>query len=174
MSNSAAAKPVIRAATAADLRRIAEIYAHWVTTSAVTFELTPPDETAWRHRFDAVVAAGLPFLVAELDGAVAGYAHCSPWKPREAYRRTAEDSIYLAPEAIGRGAGGVLLDALLDDCAAAGLREVLAVVVDTGNAASLELHGRRGFTEAGRLRRVGFKHGRWLDTVLLQRSLAPE
>jgi phosphinothricin acetyltransferase len=167
------AKPVIRAATTVDLGRIAGIYAHWVATSTATFELTPPDETAWRHRFDAVVSAGLPFLVAEVDDAVAGYAYCSRWKPREAYRRTVEDSIYLAPEATGRGAGGLLLDALLDHCAAAGLREVLAVVVDTGDPTSLELHRRRGFTEAGRLRRVGFKHGRWLDTVLLQRSITP-
>jgi L-amino acid N-acyltransferase YncA len=104
-------------------------------------------------------------------GGVVGYAYCSPWKPRPAYRQTVEDSIYVAPWAGRRGAGGLLLAALLDGCAAAGVREVIAVIADSGDPASVQLHSRHGFQPAGRLTRVGFKHGSWLDTVLMQRSL---
>ena len=96
---------------------------------------------------------------------------CSQWKTRPAYRHTVEDSVYVAPHAVGRGVGGRLLDALLDECARSGIREVVAVIVDADGAASLALHRNRGFVDAGRLTAVGFKHGRWLDTVLLQRSL---
>jgi phosphinothricin acetyltransferase len=102
-----------------------------------TFELDPPDRAEWQRRFDAVVGSGLPFLTAMLDGSVAGYAYCGPWKPRPAYRHTVEDSVYLAPGAVGRGVGGKLLDALLDHCARAGVREVIAVIVDAGGAASI-------------------------------------
>jgi hypothetical protein len=104
-------------------------------------------------------------------GVVAGYAYCSPWKSRPAYRHTVENSIYVAPWAGRRGAGGLLLAALLDGCVVAGVREVIAVIADTGDPASVQLHTRHGFLPAGRLTRVGFKHGSWLDTVLLQRSL---
>ncbi|MDT7660757.1 MAG: hypothetical protein QOD04_313, partial [Pseudonocardiales bacterium] len=104
-------------------------------------------------------------------GVVAGYAYCSPWKSRPAYRHTVENSIYVAPWAGRRGAGGLLLAAPLDGCAVAGVREVIAVIADTGDPASVQLHTRHGFLPAGRLTRVGFKHGSWLDTVLLQRSL---
>ncbi|PXY32689.1 acetyltransferase [Prauserella muralis] len=162
---------VVREAVVADLSAITGIYAHYVTASVATFELEPPDEAEWRRRFAGITGAGLPFLVSEQEGRVAGYAYCSPWKPRPAYRQTVEDSIYLAPSALGRGLGGRLLDGLLGRCSALGIREVIAVVADSGDPASAALHRRRGFTDAGRLRRVGFKHGRWLDTVLLQRSL---
>lgn len=155
-----------------DLETIAEIYAHYVRTGVATFELDAPDVAELGRRFDAVTAAGLPFLTATLDDAVAGYAYCTPWKARPAYRQTVEDSVYLAPTAVGHGIGGRLLDALLDDCARTGIREVIAVIVDADGAASVALHRSRGFIEAGRLKAVGFKHGRWLDTVLLQRSLA--
>jgi L-amino acid N-acyltransferase YncA len=156
-----------------DLDAIAEIYRHYVAHTEVTFELRAPDRRAWSRRYWAIAAAGLPFLVAELDGAVAGYAYCTPWKPREAYRHTAEDSIYLARWATGRGVGGELLAELLTAASAAGVRELIAVIADTGDPASVTLHDRHGFAEVGRLRRVGFKHGRWLDTVLMQRSLCP-
>jgi phosphinothricin acetyltransferase len=153
---------------------IAEIYAHYVDTSTVTFELTAPDEVEWARRFAEIADAGLPFLVAELDGKLAGYAYCAPWKTRPAYRQTVEDSIYLAPWAAGRGLGGLLLDELLTRSTAADIREVIAVIADTGtNGASTALHRRRGFAEIGRLTNVGFKHERWLDTLLLQRSLHP-
>ncbi|MEU3272414.1 N-acetyltransferase family protein [Saccharomonospora sp. NPDC006951] len=161
----------MRAATEDDLASIAEIYAHYVTTSLSTFELRPPDRPEWERRFAAITDAALPFLVTENDGLVAGYAYCGVWKPRPAYRHTVEDSIYLAPWATGKGIGGALLDALLDACTARGIREVIAVIADSGENASLRLHRGRGFIEAGRLRRVGFKHGRLVDTLLLQRSL---
>jgi L-amino acid N-acyltransferase YncA len=177
----------IRPAEASDLGAVERIYAHYVSNTTVSFELEPPDAAAWRDRFAKVTEAGLPFLVAELPedgvpgdglagdglagGGVAGYAYCSPWKPRPAYRHTVEDSIYVAPWAGRRGAGGMLLAALLDGCAAAGVREVIAVIADTGDPASVQLHIRHGFLPAGRLTRVGFKHGSWLDTVLMQRSL---
>jgi phosphinothricin acetyltransferase len=143
-----------------------------VQTGVATFELTAPDAQEWQRRLHAVTAAGLPFLTATLEDRIAGYAYCGPWKSRPAYRHTVEDSIYVAPDAVGRGVGGLLLDALLADCARAGVREVIAVIVDADGEASLALHRTRGFTDAGRLTAVGFKHGRWLDTVLLQRSLA--
>jgi phosphinothricin acetyltransferase len=113
-----------------DLASIAEIYAHYVDTSTVTFELTAPDQAEWARRFAGIVDAGLPFLVAELDGKPAGYAYCAPWKTRPAYRQTVEDSIYLAPWAAGRGLGGLLLDELLTRSAAADIREVIAVIAD--------------------------------------------
>jgi L-amino acid N-acyltransferase YncA len=162
----------IRPTVAADLDAIGDIYAHHVRTGVATFELDPPNAAELRRRFDAVTAEGLPFLTAELDGEVAGYAYCGPWKARPAYRHTVEDSVYLAPHSVGRGIGGRLLDTLLDDCAKAGIREIIAVIADADGAASLALHRSRGFVDAGRLKAVGFKHGRWLDTVLLQRSLA--
>ena len=161
-----------RAATVDDLDAIAEIYRHYVATSIATFEMSPPDAAEWRRRFAAITEAGLPFLVTERDGVVAGYAYCGPWKSRPAYSSTVEDSVYVAPSAIGKGCGTELVRALLDACTAAGIREVIAVIADTGDPASVELHRRCGFIEAGRLTRVGFKHGRYVDTLLLQRTLA--
>lgn len=156
-----------------DLDAIGEIYAHHVRTGVATFELTPPDRAEWDRRLHTATANNLPFLTARLNGSVAGYAYCTPWKARPAYRYTVEESIYLDRAATGRGIGGALLDMLLQQCASAGIRQVLAVVVDAGDTAapSLALHRGRGFVEAGRLRAVGFKHELWLDTVLLQRSL---
>jgi phosphinothricin acetyltransferase len=161
----------IRSAGQADLAEIAAIYAPYVTATVVTFETEVPSAEAWNDRFRTVTEAGLPFLVAELDGAVVGYAYCGPWKTRPAYRYTAEDSIYLAPRARGRGLGGRLLDRLITTAGAAGLRELLAVIADTGDPASAALHRSRGFVDAGRLTGVGHKHDRWLDTMILQRSL---
>ena len=162
---------VIRQTTSDDLEAIATIYAHHVQTSVATFELTPPDPQELQRRLQAITGDGLPFLTAIRDGRVAGYAYCSPWKTRPAYRYTVEDSIYIAPDAVGCGVGGLLLDALLTECTGAGVREVIAVIVDVDGTASLALHRNRGFVDAGRLTAVGFKHGRWLDTLLLQRSL---
>ena len=163
--------PTIRPARHSDLPAVGAIYAHYVTGTAVTFELDPPDQQAWSHRFRAAAEQGLPFLVAELEGEVGGYAYCTPWKPRPAYRGTVEDSIYVAPWASRRGLGTALLGALLSTCSAARVREVIAVIVDTGDPASAELHRRHNFVLAGRLTGVGFKHGRRLDTLLFQRSL---
>jgi phosphinothricin acetyltransferase len=161
----------VRATTPDDLDAVGEIYAHHVRTGVATFELTAPDRAELSRRLQTVIDAGLPFLTATLDGEIAGYAYCAPWKARPAYRHTVEDSVYVAPHAVGRGVGGCLLDALLAACARAGVREVIAVIVDADGAASLALHRNRGFVDAGRLTSVGYKHGRWLDTLLLQRSL---
>jgi phosphinothricin acetyltransferase len=161
-----------RPAAPSDLTAIAEIYAHYVTGSVATFELDPPDAEEWLRRFASVTGAGLPFLVTERDGAVAGYAYCGPWRTRPAYRATVEDSVYVAPWALGRGCGAELLAALLEACGHIGVREVIAVIADSGDAASIALHRRFGFVDAGRLTRVGHKHDRFVDTVLLQCSLA--
>jgi L-amino acid N-acyltransferase YncA len=122
---------------------------------------------------DSLAGRGLPFLVAETGGAVTGYAYASPWRPKPAYRHTVEDSVYLAPGQRGRGLGRLLLEALLTGCADAGVRQVIAVIADSGDPASVLLHRACGFTDAGRLTRVGFKHGRWVDTLLMQRALEP-
>jgi L-amino acid N-acyltransferase YncA len=161
----------IRRSVPDDLEHISRIYAYHVHTGVATFELTAPDEAEWQRRLQSVTDGGLPFLTATLDGRVAGYAYCAQWKTRPAYRQTVEDSIYVAPDAAGCGIGGRLLDALLTECTRANVREVVAVIVDADGAASLALHRNRGFVDAGRLTAVGYKHGRWLDTVLLQRSL---
>lgn len=169
--NGASGPVCVRPAVPADLPAVAAIYGPYVERSVVSFETTPPDAATWRRRFDAVTGSGLPFLVADVEGAVVGYAYAGPWKEREAYRHTVENAVYLAPDARGRGVGRVLLDALLTACTEAGARQVIAVIADTGDPASVRLHARCGFREVGRLEGVGFKHGRWVDTVLMQRSL---
>lgn len=161
----------VRTASLGDLDAIAEIYAHYVAASVATFELDAPDRTEWARRFGAITDAGLPFLVTERDGQLAGYAYCAPWKTRPAYRATVEDSVYVAPWAVGRGCGTELITALLEACRNAGLREVIAVIADAGDPASVALHHRFGFVDAGRLTRVGYKHERWIDTLLLQCTL---
>ncbi|MGV0813133.1 N-acetyltransferase family protein [Mycolicibacterium boenickei] len=164
---------VVRVTSPDDLDAISAIYAHHVETGVATFELVPPDRDEWERRLATARQRELPFLTAILDGEIVGYAYCSPWKLRPAYRHTVENSIYLAPQSAGRGVGTQLLQGLLAGCTAAGIREVIAVVVDTDDATpSLALHRKHGFIEAGRLRAVGYKHGRWLDTVLLQCSLS--
>jgi len=167
-----AERVLVRAALPADAEAIAGIFAHYVMTSVVTFEETPPTAGHWRDRMAALAGSGLPVLVAELDGAVAGYAYASPWRPKPAYRHTVEDTVYLAPQSRGHGLGRLLLEALLEACAAAGVHQVIAVIADTGDPASVALHRRCGFTEAGRLASVGRKHGRWVDTILMQRALS--
>jgi phosphinothricin acetyltransferase len=161
----------IRPAGPDDLAAVAAIYAHYVTGSVATFDETPPSADDWRRRLDDLGARGLPFLVAVAEGRIAGYAYAGPWRPKPAYRHTVEDSVYLAPECSGRGFGSALLRSVLDGCARAGMRQVVAVIADTGSDASAALHRRLGFTEAGRLAAVGFKHGRWVDTLLMQYTL---
>ncbi|MFJ9838932.1 GNAT family N-acetyltransferase [Kitasatospora sp. NPDC101155] len=162
---------VIRPAVPADLGAVAEIYAHYVRDTVITFDETPPAPAVWQQRFEDLAARGLPFLIAEVSGEVAGYAYAAPWRPKPAYRYTAENSIYLAPAHTGRGLGSALLEALLAACAKTHLRQVVAVIADSGTDASAALHRRYGFTDAGRLTAVGFKHDRWIDTVLMQRTL---
>jgi L-amino acid N-acyltransferase YncA len=165
-------KDTVRAATVADLEQVAAIFAHYVTDSVATFEEEPPAVGAWEQRLADLSARGLPFLVAEAGAGVCGYAYATPWRPKPAYRHTVEDSVYLAPGHTGRGIGSALLGSLLTECTAAGARQMIAVIADTGSDASAALHARYGFTVAGRLTAVGCKHGRWIDTMLMQRDLA--
>jgi L-amino acid N-acyltransferase YncA len=164
-------EPVIRAAIPADAGQVAAIFAHYVATSVATFEEVPPTAADWRRRLDDLTGRNLPFLVAEAGRTVCGYAYASPWRPKPAYRHTVEDTVYISPGHTGRGLGRALLGGLLDGCADAGARQVIAVIADTGSDASAALHRRFGFAEAGRLSGVGRKHGRWIDTVLMQREL---
>jgi phosphinothricin acetyltransferase len=154
-----------------DLTEVAGIYSHYVRETVITFDETAPSLADWEHKFDDLGARGLPFLVAEVDGEVAGFAYAGPYRPKPGYRHTVEDTIYLRPEHTGRGLGRALLGALLPRCAEAGARQVIAIIADTGNGASQALHRGFGYAEAGRLREVGFKHGRWIDTVFMQRAL---
>ncbi|MEU5368647.1 N-acetyltransferase family protein [Streptomyces sp. NPDC005951] len=164
-------QPVIRPAVPADLDAVAEIYTYYVRHTVITFEENPPPVAAWHQRLDDLAARDLPFLVAELSGEVVGYAHAAPWRPKPAYRHTVENSIYLAPGRTGRGLGGALLEALLAACAETHVRQMIAVIADAGTDTSAALHRRYGFTDAGRLAAVGYKHDRWVDTLLMQRAL---
>ncbi|WP_410564973.1 GNAT family N-acetyltransferase [Amycolatopsis sp. cmx-4-61] len=158
----------IAEATEADADGIAAVFASYVTGSVVTFETTAPTADQWRAK---IRESPWPFLVLREGDEVLGYALATPWRPKPAYRYSVETTIYLAARAAGRGHGRRLLDELLARCGKAGARQAIAVVVDSGNPASRRLHTAAGFTEAGVLRRVGFKHDRWLDTLLMQRAL---
>lgn len=161
----------VRDATEADLKAVQAIYAHHVRHGLASFEETPPDEDEIGRRRAAVLARGLPFLVADLDGHVVGFAFAAPYRHRPAYRYTVENSLYVAPGAQRRGAGRALLQELIARCTALGLRQMVAVVGDSGNAPSIRLHESLGFRRAGALASVGFKFGRWVNSVLLQLSL---
>jgi phosphinothricin acetyltransferase len=161
----------IRPVTHADLDAVAEIYGHYVEHSVATFDMTPPTVAQWHAKLADLVERDLPFLVADEGDGPIGFAYAGPWRPKPAYRHTVEDTIYLAPGHTGKGLGAALLTELLTRCAAAGVRQVVAVIADTGSDASAALHRRMGFTDAGRLAGVGRKHGRWVDTLLMQRDL---
>ncbi|MFC4277233.1 GNAT family N-acetyltransferase [Achromobacter aloeverae] len=163
----------VRDAVRADFIAIQAIYEHHVLHGTASFELTAPtvDELLQRHA--GVLAAGLPYLVAELDGVVVGYAYATLYRPRPAYGNTCEDSVYVKPGMAGRGIGATLLKTLIKRCTEQGWRQMLAVVGDSANAASLALHARCGFHPVGTLRSVGYKLGQWRDTVLMQRALGP-
>ncbi|QKW22868.1 N-acetyltransferase family protein [Kitasatospora sp. NA04385] len=164
---------LIRPAAPADLEAVAGIYAHYVRHTVSTFEETAPPVEHWQQRLDDLAARGLPFLVAEVSGRIVGYAYAGPWRPKPAYRHTAEHSVYLDPRHTARGHGTALLEALVAACARTDLRQLVAVIASPGNDASVALHRRLGFTEAGRLAAVGHKHGRWIDTLLMQLTLVP-
>jgi L-amino acid N-acyltransferase YncA len=168
---NAAGAPVIRAATNADIPAIQAIYSHHVLTGVASFEETPPSVDDMRARRAAVLQHGLPYLVAELEGRVAGYAYATPYRPRAAYRHTIEDSIYIDDASRGRGVGRALLAALIERCEAGPWRQMIAVVADGGSGGSTSLHTALGFEPIGTLKAIGFKHGRWLDTTLMQRAL---
>jgi phosphinothricin acetyltransferase len=168
------ASPVVRAARAADVPEIAAIYGHYVRTALSTFETDPPEAAEMAVRFQHVMDRGLPYLVAEWEGRVAGYAYASPFRPRPGYRYTVEDSVYIHPDHPRKGLGRLLLAELIAACEAAGCLQMVAVIGDSANAASIGLHQALGFRHVGVLRRVGFKFGSWADAVLMQRALGCE
>lgn len=161
----------VRPTTATDAPALAAVYGHAALHGLGTFEEEAPSPAEMEARRLRCTGLGLPHLVATLEGRVAGFAAAVPFRPRAAYRYTAEDSVYVAPWAQGRGVGGALLRALVAECEALGLRRLLAVIGDGGNAGSIALHRACGFVPAGVLPAVGWKHGRWLDVVLMQRDL---
>lgn len=162
----------VRPAHDGDLPAIQALYAHHVLHGLASFEEVPPGVDDLRARHAVVLAAGLPYLVAELEGQVVGFAYATPYRARSAYRHTVEDSVYVAPGLAGRGIGAALLGAVIRQCEAGPWRQMLAVVGQGDeNTGSLALHARMGFERIGALRSVGFKKGRWLDTVLMQRPL---
>ncbi|MGO4716571.1 GNAT family N-acetyltransferase [Bradyrhizobium sp. 2TAF24] len=171
VSPAAPAPLRIRDATAADIAAIAGIYAFHVRHSLSTFEEVPPVPEEMAARFAAVRALALPYLVAERAGRVLGYAYASAYRPRPAYRFTVENSVYLADGLGGQGIGSALLAALIARCEQGPWRQMIAVIGNSGNAASLALHRRHGFRPVGTLTSVGFKLGRWVDTVLMARPL---
>jgi phosphinothricin acetyltransferase len=163
---------VVRQAVLEDLPHVREIYNHYVMNSTVTFDEVPMTLAAMRKKWSTVQALGFPFIVAENPtGQILGYAYVYPWKEKAAYRYTVENSIYLGPAATGKGLGRELLSELISRSKAAGIREIIAVIADKGAEASIGMHEKFGFTEIGRMGKVGFKFDRWLGTVLLQKSL---
>ena len=161
----------IRPAEIRDARALAAIYGHHVLHGFGTFEEVPPTPAEMEQRRRAVTDHGLPYLLAEDAGRVLGFAYAAPFRPRAAYRYTVEDSVYIAPDAIGQGVGRSVLSAVLDACVGLHLRQVVAVIGDSGNAASIGLHRALGFEPAGVGKSVGFKHGRWVDIVWMQKAL---
>jgi L-amino acid N-acyltransferase YncA len=162
---------MIRNATLADIPAITAIYSEAVRSGTSSFELAPPSEGEMRARFERTISSGYSYLVAELDGRIAGYAYCGPYRPRAAYRFTLENSVYVDPAWQGKGVGRALLQALIAEAERSGFRQMIAVIGDSRNAASIALHRALGFEMIGTHRAVGRKHGAWLDTVEMQLSL---
>ena len=163
---------LIRDSIESDMAAIRRIYEHHVVNGLGSFEEKPPSVAELKRRRRRVIELGLPYLVCEIDGAVIGYAYAALYRERSAYRYTLEDSIYVDEKATGRGVGQALLSAVIARCEAGGWRQMVAVIGDSSNAASIRLHESAGFRLVGTLRSVGFKLGRWVDSVLMQRNLA--
>ena len=175
MTTRAAANrtPLVRDALETDVPALAEIYSHHVRHGLASFELDPPDTAEMARRRAYATELGLPYLVAEIGGRIAGYAYAAPYRTRPAYRFTVEDSVYIARDFLGSGVGSALLPRLIAACEAAGCRQMLAVIGDSENLPSIRLHEKFGFARAGLLTAVGWKFGRWVDSVLMQRPLGP-
>jgi phosphinothricin acetyltransferase len=163
----------VRPAAPADIPAIHAIYTHHVLNGLASFEEEPPSRDELLSRYRDVVARGLPYVVAELAGAVAGYGYCALYRTRTAYRFALEDSVYVRQDMQGRGVGTALLAELIRRCEALGYRQLIAVIGDSAHAASIGLHARQGFLRVGTLRSVGFKFSRWIDSVIMQRPLGP-
>jgi phosphinothricin acetyltransferase len=161
----------IRAANLADITAITRIYAHSVKHGTASFELEPPTEAEMTRRMQALFDGGYPYLVAELDGAIAGYAYAGAYRARPAYRFSVEDSIYIDPSAQRRGIGRALLVRLIEECERRGFRQMIAVIGDSAQAPSIELHRAAGFRMIGTFESCGYKFDRWLDSVFMQRAL---
>jgi len=161
----------LRPATPADIPAITAIYGPNVRDGIASFEYDPPDAAEMAKRQAAILDAGYPYLIAEIDGAVAGYAYASAYRSRPGYRFACENSVYVAPSAQGKGVGRALLARLVDDCTALGYRQMIAVIGNLGNHGSIALHRAAGFTVFGVLPSIGWKLGRWVDCVLMQRPL---
>ena len=164
----------VREARIDDVAAIQSIYAHHVLHGLGTFETEPPDTAELRVRFSQITAGGFPYLVAVDADQVIGYAYANLFRTRAAYRYTVEDSIYVAPYAVGHGVGRTLLDELIAHCIARGLRQMLAVIGDSGNVGSIRLHRACGFDHVGTMKGVGRKFDRWVDVVIMQRALATD
>ena len=162
---------LLRPVEPADLPQIQQIYAHHVATGLASFEETAPDLAEMTRRHDALLAAGYPYLVAEQHGQVLGYAYAGAYRPRPAYGAAVENSVYIDPGMKGMGIGRKLLDALIEAATARGFRQMIAVIGDSANAASIGVHRAAGFEHVGTFKSIGWKHGQWLDTVLMQRAL---
>lgn len=162
---------IIRPATEHDADALAAIYGHAVLHGFGTFEEEPPSAADMEGRRRLIANRGLPYFAAEEDSHVLGFAYAGPFRPRAAYRYTLEDSVYVAPDAVGQGVGRALLTAVIAACEALGVRQLIAVVGDSGNEASLALHKSLGFEQTGIGHSVGFKHGRWVDIVTMQKAL---
>ena len=169
--STAADAVIIRDAEDADIPAIQEIYAQEVLHGLASFEEVPPSTETMRQRHAALVALGLPFLAAEMRGSIVGYSYAAAYRPRPAYRATVENTVYVANDMQGRGIGRALLEALIARCEAGPWRQMIAVIGDSENTGSIRLHARLGFRHVGTLEAVGFKLGRWVDSVLMQRPL---
>jgi phosphinothricin acetyltransferase len=164
-------KIIIRPAMPADIAAITGIYADAVVNGTASFEIEPPDQAEMTRRQAALLNNGYPYLTAEIESLVAGYAYAGPYRSRPAYKWSVEDSIYVAPAMHRKGIGGSLLRRLVAESEQRGFRQMIAVIGDSGQIGSIAVHERAGFSHIGTLRSVGFKHGKWLDTVLMQRAL---
>ncbi len=169
--NDGAIRLTLRVATEADVPAVCAIYADSVVTGTASWELKAPSVDEMGIRFRAVTGGGYPYLVAVLDDCVVGFAYASVYRPRPGYRHTVEDSVYVVPSAQGRGLGRALLSAVIDECTRSGYRQMVAVIGDAANVASIRLHTALGFAQVGRLPAIGRKFDRWLDSVMLQRAL---
>jgi phosphinothricin acetyltransferase len=163
---------IIRPAVSGDIEAITRVYADAVLHGTASFEIEPPDQAEMLRRQTALLKNGYPYFAAAIEGVVAGYAYAGPYRARPAYKWSVEDSVYVAPDMHRKGIGALLLRALISASVERGFRQIIAVIGDSAQTASIAVHERAGFNHVGTLRSVGFKHGKWLDTVLMQRALA--